>query len=102
MYIDIRISNTIQLSTRNDYSLLCYDVIISHQKNLQIDKFDGFVSDINYNSKTDAFRDVIYLMINRCDPRPKGFLMRTQNVRQPRSASKRNALVIFKNTMHIF
>ena len=39
-----------------------------HQK-LKIDKFDDFSSDINYSSKTDIFRDVIYLIINQCAPR---------------------------------
>ena len=57
-----------QLSSKNDDSSLCYDVIITHQ-NLKIDKFD----DIDYNSRTDIFRDAISLIINQCDPRrPKG------------------------------
>ena len=38
-------------------------------KNFKIDKFDDFSSDIDFNSKTDIFRDVIYLIINQCDPR---------------------------------
>ena len=38
-------------------------------KILKIDKFGEFSCDIDYNSKTDVFRDVISLMINQCDPR---------------------------------
>ena len=38
-------------------------------KHLKIDKFGDFSSDIDYNSKTDVFRDVIYLMIDQCKPR---------------------------------
>ena len=42
-----------------------YDVIITHQKVKNCD----FSSDIDYNSKTDVFRDVIYLIINQCESR---------------------------------
>ena len=39
----------------------------------KIDKFGDFSCDIDYNSLTDVFRDVISLIINQCDPRrPKG------------------------------
>ena len=31
------------------------------------DIFSGFSSDIDYNSKTDVFRDVIYLVVNQCE-----------------------------------
>ena len=42
-------------------------------KNFKIDKFGDFSSDIDYNSRTDIFRDAISLIINQCDPmRPKG------------------------------
>ena len=42
-------------------------------KILKIDKFGDFSCDIDYNSRTDVLRDVISLIINRCDPRrPKG------------------------------
>ena len=42
-------------------------------KILKIDKFGDFSSDIDYNSKTHVFRDVISLILNQCDPRrPKG------------------------------
>ena len=47
-------------------------------------KFDYFSSDIDYNSKTDIFRDATSLLINQCD---HGRLRRTQSARQPRSAS---------------
>ena len=38
-------------------------------KNLKIDKFGDFSSDIEYKSKTDIFRDDISLIINQCEPR---------------------------------
>ena len=42
-------------------------------KILKIDNFGDFSSDIEFNSSIDVFRDVIYLIINQCDPRrPKG------------------------------
>ena len=40
---------------------------------LKTDKYFDFSSDIDFNSKTDIFRDVSSLIINHCDPRrPKG------------------------------
>ena len=55
-----------QLSSKNDGSSLCYDVIITHQ-------IFNFSCDIDYNNRTDLFRVVISLKINQCDPRrPKG------------------------------
>ena len=61
-----------QLSSKNDDSSLCYDVIITHQ-NFKKDKFGDFMSDIDFNTKMDIFKDVISLIINQCDPRrPKG------------------------------
>ena len=42
-------------------------------KILKIGKFCDFSCDIDYDSRTDVFRDVISLIINQCDPRrPKG------------------------------
>ena len=42
-------------------------------KNWKIDKFCDFSGDIDYNSKTYVFRDVVHLIINQCEPlRPKG------------------------------
>ena len=43
-------------------------------KNFEIDKFGDFSSEIDFNNtKMDIFRDVISLIINRCDTRrPKG------------------------------
>ena len=58
-------------------------------KILKIDKFGDFSFDIDYNSRTDACRDVLCLIINQCDSRR---LRRTQSLRQPRSASKRSAV----------
>ena len=42
---------------------------LHNNKNLQTDKFDDFSSDIDYNSKTHIFRDVIFLIITHCEPR---------------------------------
>ena len=41
-------------------------------KNLKVDKSGDFSSDIDNNSKTDVFRDVIYLIIDQCEPRRLG------------------------------
>ena len=39
----------------------------------KIDKFGAFSCDIDYNSRTDVFRDFISLINNKCDHRrPKG------------------------------
>ena len=58
-----------QLSSKNDDSALCYDVIIFKK----IDKFGVFSSDIDFKTKMDIFRDDISLIINQCHPRrPKG------------------------------
>ena len=87
----------IQLSSKNDDSSLCYDVIITHQI-LKIDKFGVFPSDNDFKTKMDIFRDDISLIINQCHLQAtEGSLWRTQSVCQPRSASKRSALVIYYN-----
>ena len=42
-------------------------------KILKIDKFGDFSWDIDYNSRTDIFRDVFSFIINHCDlRRPQG------------------------------
>ena len=38
-------------------------------KILKIAKFGDFSYDIDYNSRTEVFRDVISLIINQCEPR---------------------------------
>ena len=82
-----------QLSSKNNDSSLCYDVIIAHQI-LKIDKFGDFSSDIDFKTKMDIFRYDISRLINQCHLQAtEGSLRRTQSVRQPRSASKRSALV---------
>ena len=43
--------------------------ITSIIKSWKFDNFSDFSSDIVYNIKTDIFRDVIYLIINQCEPR---------------------------------
>ena len=67
-------------------------------KNFKIDKFRDFLSDIDFKTKMDiVFRDDISLIINQCHLQAtEGSLRRTQSVRQPRSASKRSALVGYK------
>ena len=65
-----------QLSSKNDDSKMMTHFVMTSSlriKILKIDKFDYFSSDIDHNSRTDIFRDVISLIINQCDPRrPKG------------------------------
>ena len=42
-------------------------------KNFKIDQFGDFSCDIDYNSRTNVFRDVFSLIIYQCDHRrPKG------------------------------
>ena len=60
---------------------------------LKIDKFGDFSWDLDYNSWTDVFRDVISLIINPSDPRRPMGASGGHCVRQPRSSSKRSALV---------
>ena len=61
-----------RLSSKNDDSSLCYDVIITHQ-NFKIDKFGDFLSDFDFKTKMDIFRDDISLIINNVTSRrPKG------------------------------
>ena len=67
----------------------------SLRKNLKIDKFGDFFSDIDYSSKTDVFRDVICLIINLSPGARRAPLSETK-CPQPRSASKRNELVFVK------
>ena len=65
-------------------------------KNFKIDKFGDFSSEIGFNTKMDIFRDVISLIINQCHLQAtEGSLRQTRSVRQPRSASKRSALVLY-------
>ena len=48
----------LQISSKDDDSSLCYDVIIKYQ-NFKIDKIGDFSCDIDYNIRTGVFRDVI-------------------------------------------
>ena len=62
-------------------------------KILKINKFGDSSCDIDFN-RTDVFRDVISFIIDQCNPRcPKG-TSGVHSVRQPRSASKRSAVVL--------
>ena len=72
-------------------------------KNFKIEKFGDFSSEIGFNTKMDIFRDVISLIINQCHLQAtEGSLRRTQSVRQPRSASKRSALVLTIKTRLLY
>ena len=63
-------------------------------------QFGVFSSDIDFKTKMELFRDDISLIINQCHLQAtEGSLRRTRSVRQPRSASKRSALVIIKYNM---
>ena len=63
-------------------------------KKFKIDKFGHFSSDIDFKTKMDIFRDDISLIINQSHLQSiEESLRRTRSVRQPRSASKRSALV---------
>ena len=68
-------------------------------KILKIDKFCNFSCDIDYNSRTNVFRDAIPHIINQFDSRR---VRRAQSVRQPRNASNRRALVLTIKTRLIF
>ena len=71
-------------------------------KILKIDKFDVFSSDIDVKTKMDIFRDYISLIIYQCHLQAtEGSLRWTQSVRQPRSASKRSALVTINHDWSI-
>ena len=66
-------------------------------KILKIDKFGDFSSDIDFKTKMDIFGDDISLIINQSHLQAtEGSLRRARSVRQPRSASKRSALVFNK------
>ena len=63
-------------------------------KILEIDKFGVFSSDIDFKTKMDISRYDISLIINQCHLEAiEGSFWRTQSVRQPRTESKRSALV---------
>ena len=68
-----------------------------HIKNFKIDKFGDFSSDIDFKTNMDIFRDDISRLINQCHLQAtEGSLRRTRSVCQPRSTSKRSALVPLK------
>ena len=69
-------------------------------KILKMDKFGDFSKDIDYNSRTDVFRDVISLIINQCDPRRPQGLWRTKSVRP--AAQHKQAKCASTNDLCIF
>ena len=54
-----------QLSSKmmTDHFVMTSSLLI--KKNFKIDKFGDFSCDIDYNSRTNVFRDVISLIINQ-------------------------------------
>ena len=63
---------------------------------LKIDKFGGFSCAIDYNSRTDVFRNAIPLIISQCDRRrPKG-ASGGHKVSASRAAQASDALVFMK------
>ena len=86
-----------QLSSKNNDSSLCYDVIITHQ-NLKFDTFGDFSCGIDYSRCTDVFRDVISLIIIQCDPRRPNVSFDGHNVSASRAAQSCEArLYIYIN-----
>ena len=78
----------------------CYDVIIT-QQNLKFDKFADFSCDIEYNSRTDVFRDVISLIINHCDPRRSNGASGGHKVSPSRVAQASEARMLFRKAVEI-
>ena len=71
-------------------------------KNFTIDKFGDFSSNIDYNGRTDIFRDAISLIINQCDPRrPKG-ASGGHKVSASRAAQESEALVLYIKMLGFF
>ena len=60
-------------------------------KNLKMDNFFDFSSDIDYNSKTDVFSNVIYLIINQYVPRRPKDASNEHFVSASRTAQAREA-----------
>ena len=60
-------------------------------KILKIDKFGDFSSNIDYNSRTDIFRDAISLIINQCDPKRLKRASRGHKVSASRAAQASEA-----------
>ena len=66
-------------------------------KILIIYKFGDISCDIDYNSMTDVFRDVISLIFNKCDHRRPKSASGGHSVCQSNSVSKRSALAYIKD-----
>ena len=64
-------------------------------KNFKNCKF-GDSCDIDYNSITEAFRDVIALIMNQCDPRRPNGASGGHKVSASRAAQESDALVFYK------
>ena len=64
-------------------------------KNLKIDKFNYVSSDIDFNSKTDIFRDVISFIINQCEPRHASGGHKVSASRAAQASAKRACIYIY-------
>ena len=65
IYIKLNLVNRI-IKMMTQHSVM---TLLLYPKSRKFDKFCDFLSDIDSNSKTDVFRDVIYLIIiNQCEP----------------------------------
>ena len=64
---------------------------------LKIDKFGDFSCDIDYNSRTDVFRDVIPLIINQCYPRRSQGASGGHKVSASRAAQANEARYLINN-----
>ena len=70
MCILICLTHDTTIIKNDDHSVMTSSL---HIKLFKTDKFGDFSCDIDYNSRADVFRDVIYLIIDQCDHRrPKG------------------------------
>ena len=69
---------------------------------LRINNFGDFSSDIDFNSKTYVFRDVISLIINQCDlRRPKG-ASGGHKVSASRAAQASEARLLLVNSINVY
>ena len=71
---------------------------LSIKKKREIDKYDDFSNDIDYNSKTDVFRAVLSLIVNQCElRRPKvasGHIVKCPPAAHRKQASEARLLVL--------
>ena len=71
-------------------------------KNSIIDYFCDFSSDIDCNSRTYVFSDVIYLIINQCEPRRLQGVSGGHKVSASRAAQASEVRLLFKPRRLVF